>query len=203
MSQGRVEMRETGTQKKCKVLPLHMYVKQKAPRKIVQWKLDDIVFTEADFKWVQHLHSNALVIIARVTNNNVHRILVYDGNVVDIIHLDTYKKMGLTKSELSSSPLDGFIGNHMVSKGTIKLAVMVGEHPWKSTVMTEFLIVDCPSEFNGIIGRPLLKVVTSIYHLTMKFPAAEGTGQAQGSEFDSGECYNKSLTLAERKKKFP
>ena len=47
-------------------------------------------------------------------------------------------------------------------------------------MMTEFLVVDCPSAFNGVIGRPLLKalkVVTSIYNLTMKFPTAEGTRQ--------------------------
>ena len=47
-------------------------------------------------------------------------------------------------------------------------------------MMTEFLVVDCPYAFNGVIGRLLLKalkVITSIYHLMMKFPIDEGTGQ--------------------------
>ena len=47
-------------------------------------------------------------------------------------------------------------------------------------MMTKFLVMDCQSAFNGVIGRPLLKVlkvVTSIYHLTMKFPTIEGTRQ--------------------------
>ena len=51
-------------------------------------------------------------------------------------------------------------------------------------MMTEFLIVDYPSAFNGVIGRLLLKAlkaVTSIYHLRMKFPTIEGTKQFQGS----------------------
>ena len=68
----------------------------------------------------------------------------------------------------------------MIPKGTIKLAVMVEEHPRVSTVMTEFFIIDCPFSFNGVIERPLLKAlkaVTSIYHFTMKFPTAEGIGQ--------------------------
>ena len=59
----------------------------------------------------------------------------------------------------------------------IKLVVIVGEHPRVSTVMTEFLVMECPSTFNRIVGRPLLKalkVVTSIYHLTIKFPTANG-----------------------------
>ena len=69
--------------------------------------------------------------------------------------------------------------DHVISKGTIKLAVTVGKHPRVSTMMTEFLIVDCSSAFNGVIGGLMLKalkVVTSIYHLIMKFPTVEGTG---------------------------
>ena len=100
---------------------------------------------------------------------------------MDIIYLDTYKMMGLTESELSpmTSPFYKFTWDHVIPRGTIKLAMTVGEHPRVSTAMTKFLVVDCPSTFNGVIGRPLLKalkVVTSIYHLTMKFQITEETG---------------------------
>ena len=80
---------------------------------------------------MHHPHSDAFVITARVANNNVLRMIVDDGSAMDIIHLDAYKRMELTKSELSpsTSPLYGFIGDHVVLKGTIKLAVAVGEHP--------------------------------------------------------------------------
>ena len=37
----------------------------------------------------------------------------------------------------------------------------------------------------------------------MKFPTIEGTGQVQGSQYNSKECYNKSLRLAEKEKKLP
>ena len=149
-----------------------------------------------------------MVITVRVANSNVHRMLIDDGNVVDIIYLDAYKKMRLTESDLSpmTSPLYTVIGDHMIPKETIKLAMMVGEHPRVSTIITEFLIVDCPFSFNGIIGRPLLRALgapTLIYHLTMKFPTAEGIGHVKGSQFDSREGYNKSLKLAKRKRKLP
>ena len=52
------------------------------------------------------------------------------------------------------------------------------------TVLTNILVVDASSVINGIIGRPLLKALkaaTSIYHLTMKFPTAEGTGEVRGN----------------------
>ena len=129
---------------------------------------------------MHHPHTDALVIAARVENSNVHKMLVDDGSAVDIIYLDTYKRMGLTESELSPTtfPLYGFIGNHVIPKGTIKFAVTVGEQPKISITMIEFLVVDCLSAVNAIIGRLVLKAlkdITSINHLTMKFPTAEGT----------------------------
>ena len=75
-----------------------------------------------------------------------------------------------------------------------------------ATIVIEFLIVDCPSAFNGMIGRPLLKtlkVVSSIHCLTMKFPMAAGIEQVRGKQWDSRECYNKSLELAEKREKLP
>ena len=68
----------------------------------------------------------------------------------------------------------------MILEGTIKLAVTLGEPPRMATVVIDFLIVKCPSAFNGILGILLLKaliVVTSIHCLTMKFPIAAGIGQ--------------------------
>ena len=109
------------------------------------WReLEDIVITEVDARWVHHPHTDALVIIARVANSNVNRILVDNKSVVDIIYLDTYKRMGLTKSKLSptTSPLYSFTSDHVIPKGTIKIVVAVGEHPPVSMVMTEFLIMD-------------------------------------------------------------
>ena len=128
------------------------------------------------------MHANALVITARVSNNNVHKLLVNDGSTIDIIYLNAYKRVGLTETELSpiTSPLYRFTGDHMILRGIAKLVATVGEHPQVSIVITEFLVVDCLSAINRITGRPLmkaLKAVTSIDHLTIKFPIVEGTGE--------------------------
>ena len=138
----------------------------------------------------------------------MHRILVDDGSAIDIIYLDVHKRIRLTERELNSttSPLYGFTRDHVIPRGTIKLAMIVGEHPRVSTVVIEFLVVDCPSVVSGIIGRLLLKslkAVTSIYHLTMKFLTTEGTRQVRGSQYDLRECYNKSLKVAKKETKFP
>ena len=84
-----------------------------------------------------------------------------------------------------TSPLYGFTGDHMVPKGTIKLAITLGVHHRVSAVVTKFLAIECPSAFNGVIGKPLLKslkVVTSIHYLIMKFPIAAGIGQVRKNQ---------------------
>ena len=118
-----------------------------------------------------------------MANSNVHRMLVDNGSTLDIIYLDAYKRMILTESKLSpmTLPLYGFVGDHVIPKGMIKLVVTMGENSRVSIMMIEFLVIDCSSAFNGVIRRLLLKAlkaVTFIYHLMMKFATAEGTGHA-------------------------
>ena len=95
-------------------------------------------------------------------------MLVDNGSDVDIIYLDAYKRMGLTESELSpmTLPLYEFTRDHVIPKRTIKLIVTVGEYPRVSIVMTEFLLVNCPSTFNRVIERLLLKALKAITSIT-------------------------------------
>ena len=55
-----------------------------------------------------------------------------------------------------------------------------------------FLVVDCSSAFNAILKRPTLnlwKVVTSTYHLMIKFPIEYGVGEVHGDQVTARECY--------------
>ena len=115
--------------------------------------------------------------------------MVDDGSIVDILNLEAYKRMRLAENALSlaTSPLYRFIREPIIPKGTAKLAVTVEEHPQTSIVIVDFLIVDYSSAINRIIRRLLLKAlkaVTSIYHLTMKFPTTEGIGEVRVSQYD-------------------
>ena len=119
-----------------------------------------------------------------------------------LLIISGYKKIGLRREELtlSTSPLYGFIGESVIPEGTIKLVVTLGEPPPMTTVVIDFLEVNYSSTFNEVLGRPLLralKVVTSIHCRTIKFPTIAGTGEVQGRQRDSRECYNRSLKLAE------
>ena len=84
---------------------------------------------------------------------------------------------------------------------TISLSVVVGAYPRQITKDVNFLVVDCSSSYNAIIGRPTLnswKAVTSTYHLSVKFPTEHGVGQVQGDQLATRECYLDMLAMDEQ-----
>ena len=85
--------------------------------------------------------------------------------------------------------------------GTISLSVVVGVYPRQITKDMNFLVVDCPSFYNAIIGRPTLnswKAVTSTYHLSDKFPTEHEVGQVQRDQMAARECYLAMLAMDEQ-----
>ena len=78
----------------------------------------------------------------------------------------------------------------------MQLPITLGTQPLQSTKMVEFLIVDCPSAYNAILGRSALnkfKAVTSMYHLVIKFSVGDMVGEVKGSQQAARECYMASL----------
>ena len=85
--------------------------------------------------------------------------------------------------------------------GTISLPVVVGAYLQQITKNVNFLVVDCSSSYNAIIGRPTLnnwKAITSIYHLSVKFPTEHGVGQVQRDQLAARECYLAMLAMDEQ-----
>ena len=61
-----------------------------------------------------------------------------------------------------------------------------------------FLVVDCSFAYNAILGRPTLnswKVVTSTYHLMIKFPTKYGVEEVRGDQVTARECYIAMLEM--------
>ena len=62
------------------------------------------------------------------------------------------------------------------------------------------MVVDCPSSYNVIIGRPTLnkwKAATSTYCLKVKFPTDNGVGQVKGDQVLAIKCYQADLAAKE------
>ena len=168
--------------------------------KIARRESPIIGFLEEDTRRLHHLHDDALVVSVRVGDYNVHRILVDNGNSVDILYYLVFQQMGIDRARLipTNAPLVGFGGIRVLPLGAITLSVTVGDYPKQITKDVTFLVVDCSSAYNGILGRPTLnlwKVATSTYHLMIKFPTEYGIGELRGDQVAAHECYIAMLEM--------
>ena len=80
------------------------------------------------------------------------------------------------------------------------LTVTVETYTMQLTRQLNFLVVDCPSSYNVIIGRPTLnkcKVATSTYCLKVKFSTDNGVGEVKGDQVLARECYQVVLAAKE------
>ena len=125
---------------------------------------------------------------------NTKRILVDNGSFVDIIYLPTFQQLKLDPKRLRpfESLLVSFSGDRVYPMGIVTLTVTVGTQPRQLTRQLDFLVVDCLSSYNVIIGRPTLnrwKATTSTYYLKVKFPTDNGVGEVRGDQILAKECY--------------
>ncbi|XP_009391097.2 uncharacterized protein LOC103977328 [Musa acuminata AAA Group] len=148
-------------------------------------------------------HDNALVISVQIANARVKRVMVDTGSSADILYLDAFKRLGLPTEDLipMSSALTGFTGDSISPLGTTTLPVSIGEEPRTKTIMTTFMVVNLPSAYNVILGRPTLnklKAVVSTYHRAIKFPTSAGVGESRSDPGESRRCYLTAVSLPKR-----
>ena len=84
--------------------------------------------------------------------------MIDNGSLEDILYLPAYQQMKLDKDKLQlmDAPLVGFTGDKVCLVGIVTLPIMVGTYPKLVSKIVDFLIVNCPSAYNAIIGRPTL-----------------------------------------------
>ncbi|KAL5573279.1 hypothetical protein UlMin_022876 [Ulmus minor] len=124
----------------------------------------------------------------------MYKILINNGSSADILFRSILNRMNLVgaKFEPVKSALYGFTGDSIHSEGVLSLPVELGMHPCQHIQSVEFVVVDCLSSYNAIIGRPTLnaiQAVTSTYHLLVKFPTVGGIGILKGDQQASRDIY--------------
>ena len=80
--------------------------------------------------------------------------------------------------------------------GSITVPVTTGAAPRSSTVMVNVLVIDSPSTYNIILGKPALNTlrdIPSTYHLILRFPTLNGVREIQGDQIAARECYVSSM----------
>ena len=140
-----------------------------------------ITFSDFDMEGFQHPHDNPLVIGVVVANKTVHRVLVDKGSSADIIFASAFNKMGIGREKLEpvNAYLRGFSEERVLPLGSTQLVFTLGDPPCQATTTVKFLIVDAPSAYNVLLGRPSLNAIKAIpyaYHMIIKFPTTNGVG---------------------------
>ena len=157
-----------------------------------------ITFSDFDMEGYQHPHDDSLVIKAIVANKTIYRVLVDNGSSTDIIFTSTFDKMGIGREKLEpvNACLHEFLGERVLPLGSVQLVLTLGDPPCQATTTMRFLIVDAPSAYNMLLGKPFLNAIRAIpsaYHMVIKFRTANGVGMVRGNQHIARECYSASM----------
>ena len=97
-------------------------------------------------------NDDALVVILRIRGYDMKRVLVDQGNAVEIMYPDLYKGLNLKPNDLIAydSPVMSFKGKIVIPKGQIRLPIQTNSE----IVEVDFIVVDSYSPYIAIVARP-------------------------------------------------
>ncbi|XP_016164666.1 uncharacterized protein LOC107607205 [Arachis ipaensis] len=144
-------------------------------------QLPQLTFTQADYiSSIQNL-DDPVVITLQLGDLLVKKVLLDPRSSADVLFYSTFQKMKLSNNILQSTGGDlvGFPGERVQIIGSVWL---------------QFLVVDCFSPYNIILGRPFLNkfgAIVSTVHLCVKFPLQDDhVVTIHGDHKEARHCYN-------------
>ncbi|GAV83641.1 LOW QUALITY PROTEIN: hypothetical protein CFOL_v3_27087, partial [Cephalotus follicularis] len=119
-----------------------------------------ISFSEVNYEGVRLPHDDPVVVILQVELFTMKSILIDSGNSADILYKHAFNlRIPADQLKPVKTPLVGFAGEMVHPLGSIDLSVVAGITPRQTQVEMTFLVVDTPSPYNAIIGRPGLNLM--------------------------------------------
>ncbi|GAV90340.1 Asp_protease_2 domain-containing protein, partial [Cephalotus follicularis] len=136
------------------------------------------------------------------------RILIDSGSSDNILYKHAFDQLRIQTDQLKpvKTPLVGITGEMIHPLGSIDLSVVVGTAPHQTQVEMTFLVVDIPSPYNAIIGRPglnLMEAIVPTRHVLMKFPTRIGVGEARGDQQVARQRYKTAIMDKGKEKVLP
>ncbi|PKA59530.1 hypothetical protein AXF42_Ash016554 [Apostasia shenzhenica] len=97
-----------------------------------------------------------------------------------------------------SMTISSFSGDIYRPAGYTTLCVILEEGPRRMEKEIDFIIMDAPSGYNAILGRPAIaafQMVASTYHLCVKFPTPLGLATIRGDRAGASKCFEINVRL--------
>ncbi|KAK8948841.1 hypothetical protein KSP39_PZI006035 [Platanthera zijinensis] len=156
-----------------------------------------VTFGSADLPATANPFDDAIVVQAAIGNFTVDRILIDTGSSVNLLFKSTFEALRTGKTLLSTEgPLYGFSGERKEVEGSVTLTVTLGG----VTKDIQFIVVDAPSSYHAIFGRPLLnkyRAIISTYHLALKFCKDGRQCRVRSDPRQARECYLRTVNMTE------
>ncbi|XP_022641636.1 uncharacterized protein LOC111242486 [Vigna radiata var. radiata] len=127
---------------------------------------------------LRNFHSVNGVGVARRTMPTI--IVSRPGSSANILYWKTFQQMDIPDGSIMpfSEQILGFAGERVDTRGYVDLKVCLGTDVGAKELKVRFLLVEAETSYNVLLGRPCLNAfgaIVSTPHLTMKYPADDGT----------------------------
>ncbi|GAV59239.1 hypothetical protein CFOL_v3_02770 [Cephalotus follicularis] len=158
-----------------------------------------ITFSEVEYEGVRLPHDDPVVVTLLVELFTMKKILINSVSSADILYKHAFDQLRIPADQLKpvKTLLVGFTGATIHPLGSINLSVVAGTAPRQTQVEMTFVVVDTPSPYNAIVGRPglnLLEAIVSTRHIVVKFPTRFGVGEVRGDQQAVRQCYKTAIS---------
>jgi hypothetical protein len=175
-----------------------------ATTEYLSWSDQPVKFSRADHpRKVPRPGHTPMVLKAQIGGYNVERVFMDAGSGINLIYTRTLKAMCISLESLKPTDCSfhGIVpGGANYPLGKIDLDVCFGNSSNYHREKLEFEVMDWPSQYHAILGRPAFAKFMAVPHyayLTLKIPGPKGTITLQGCFEVSNTCDKEFSRLAQ------
>ncbi|XP_004308205.1 PREDICTED: uncharacterized protein LOC101307735 [Fragaria vesca subsp. vesca] len=155
------------------------------------WK--SVTFLEEEEEGIRP-HEDPFLVTLQLDHYITKNILIETGASVNVLFRSAWKGLhrGSNKLIQDHEPLISFSGDVVQPLGSDNFGVSMEGREGVARAIVEFIVVDCESSYNGILGRPaLLKLKSFVagHMLMMKVPTPTGVITIRGDQGAARSCY--------------
>lgn len=142
--------------------------------KFMYWSEQEITWSKEDHPRVMPNPGVYALVIDRIftgplSNVKFSRVLVDNGNIINIMYKDTMHKLGVTENMLlpNNTTFHGIVpGLSCTAMGKVRVEVLLGHKENCRIESILFEVVDLVSPYHALLGRPALAKFMASTHVT-------------------------------------